>query len=799
MAGKQTKKRRAKRRKRKKRLSSPVVLKLIGAALIVGALVVMGTYAYFSRDLPSVSTLRDYQPPQTTRVYDRHGQVIGEIFTERRTVIPLSQVPRYVVLSVLAAEDADFYEHEGLDYAGILRAVVRDILSGRAAQGGSTITQQVVKLMLLTPERTLSRKIRELILARRLENELSKDEILHMYLNHVNFGRGRYGIQEAAQYYFGKNASELTLAEAALLAGVPQAPARLSPRANPEAAARRQHYVLSQLASKREVYWPDLSEETIQAAHEEKVETIPLPEASGSAPEILALSRHALRTAAGDEALDEGGYAVHTTIDLTLQKHARKALQRGLRAIDERQGYQGPYRPKNRRRRPKATPPADRLRMGRTYVAKVTKADDEENQLRLEVAGHPAILSMHDLKRFNRKELSASKFAKPGDMLPVSITQLGIEDTPAIARAERGPEGAVVVIDPRSRDVLALVGGYAARSGFNRATQAIRQPGSTFKPVVYARAIQSRRFTPASLVMDAPAVYDEWKPRNYEQWNYQGAVRLREALARSINMVAIRVIEDLGVQDVAAFARQDGITTKLEEDMALALGASGVKPIELTNAYATLAAGGRWAPTRIVVKIVSPDGAQVPLQPLEASRDVMTPDEAYVMTSMLRSVVTSGTGTPALRLARAVAGKTGTSNEARDAWFIGYSPSVVAGVWVGFDDSRSLGTRETGTRSALPIWIDVMEVADQTPKETDFAMPSGVIVVPIDPASGLLAYEGQEDALDEVFLRGTAPVDVARPPDVADPNMFLMEQFDEDASLETTRREERVLGGVAPP
>ena len=774
--------------------------KLIGAALIVGAVVVMGTYAYFSRDLPSVGALRDYKPPQTTRVYDRHGEVIGEIFTERRTVIPLSEVPRHVVLSVLAAEDADFYEHEGLDYTGILRAVGRDIISGRAAQGGSTITQQVVKLMLLTPERTLSRKVRELILARRLENELSKDEILHLYLNHVNFGRGRYGIQEAAQYYFGKNASELTLAEATLLAGVPQAPARLSPRSNPEAAASRQRYVLSQLASKREVYWPDLSEEAIEAARAEKVETIPLPEVSGSAPEVLAIAKQALRTAAGDEALGEGGYAVHTTIDLRLEKHARHALQQGLSAIDERQGYQGPYRPKNRRRGPKATPPADELRMGRTYVAKVTKADVDEDQLRLEVAGHPAVLPMRDLERYNPGGLAASKFAKPGDLLPISITQFGSEEDPAVARAERGPEGCVVVIEPRSRDVLALVGGYAARSGFNRATQAIRQPGSAFKPIVYARAIQSRRFTPASLVVDAPAVYDEWKPRNYEQWNYQGAVRLREALARSINMVAIRVIEDLGVQEVAEFARQDGITTKLEEDMALALGASGVRPIELTNAYATFAAGGRWAPTRIVTKIVSPDGTNVPLQPLAPARDVMTPDEAYVMTSMLRSVVTSGTGTPALRLERAVGGKTGTSNEARDAWFVGYSPSVVVGVWVGFDDSRSLGKRETGTRSALPIWVEVMGLADRTPKETDFAIPSGVIIIPIDPASGLLAYEGQEDAVNEVFLTGTAPVDVARPPDVADPNMFLMEQFDEeDASSETTRREDRVLGGLAPP
>lgn len=778
--------------------------KLIGIALVLGALLALGTYAYFSRDLPSVSALRDYKPAQTTRVYDRNKVVIGEIFDERRTVIPMSQVPRHVVLTVLAAEDADFYEHEGLDYTGILRAVGRDLIAGRAAQGGSTITQQVVKMMLLNPERTISRKVRELILARRLENELSKDEILHLYLNHVNFGRGRYGIQEAARYYFGKNASQLTLAESAMLAGIPQAPSRLSPRRNPEAAKRRQEYVLSQLEAKREVYWPDLSEAAIAAAREEKVEPTALPESSGSAPEVLTIARHALRTAIGDEALRGGGYEVYTTIDLSLQSRAREALQRGLRAIDERQGYRGPFRRTKRQGGPKATKPSNSLRMGRTYVARVTGTDDELEKIRLDVAGHPAVLHMHDAVRYNPNRRSASAFSKKGDLLPVSITQMGGEDDPAVVRLERGPEGAVIAIEPRSRHVLALVGGFAAVNGFNRATQAIRQPGSTFKPIVYARAIQTRRFTAASLVVDAPAVYDEWKPRNYEQWNYQGSVRLREALAHSINMVVIRVVEDIGVHDVAEFARQDGITTKLEEDMALALGASGVKPIELTNAYATFAAGGRWAPAQIVTKIVAPDGTRVPLEPGEAARDVMSPSEAYVITSMLRSVVTEGTGTPAQRLERPVVGKTGTSNEARDAWFVGYSPSVVAGVWVGFDDQRSLGRRETGTRTALPIWIDVMEAADKSPKDTDFAMPSGVIVTQIDPVSGLLAYEGQEDALGEVFLTGTAPVDVARSPDVADPNLFLMEQFDEEgggASIESAPRprEERVLGGVAPP
>jgi penicillin-binding protein 1A len=518
---------------------------------------------------------------------------------------------------------------------------------------------------------------------------------------------------------------------------------------------------------------------------------------------VLSIARRALRDAAGEDALGAGGYKVYTTIDLSLQRQARTALQRGLIAVDERQGYRGPIRSK-KRRAPKASPPVDELRMGRTYFAKVTGVDTENEQIRLNVAGHPAILRMKDAARHNPERLSAPEFTRKGDLFPVSITQMGTNEDPAVARLERGPEGAVVVIEPRSRDVLALIGSFAAQSGFNRATQAIRQPGSTFKPIVYARAIQSRRFTPASLVVDAPAVYDEWKPSNYEQWNYQGAVRLRQALARSINMVAIRVVEDIGVADVAEFARQDGITTKLEEDMALALGASGVRPIELTNAYATFAAGGRWAPARLVTRIIAPDGTQVPLPPAEPARDVMDPSEAYVMTSMLRSVVTEGTGAPAQRLERAVVGKTGTSNDARDAWFVGYSPSVVVGVWVGFDDQRSLGKRETGTRTALPIWIDVMGAADKTPKETDFAMPSGVITARIDPASGLLAYPGQEDAVDEVFLSGTVPVEVARPPDVADPNLFLMEQFDEEVESTSTEgsrapREERVLGGMAAP
>lgn len=748
----------------------------LAALVIAGFATGVGVIWYYGRDLPTVDQLRSYQPPQTTRVVDRHGALLGEVFTERRTVVPMDRIPRVLVLSVLAAEDADFYRHEGLDYPGILRAISRDVLEGRPAQGASTITQQVVKLMLLTPERTVSRKMRELILARRLEQELEKDEILHLYLNHINFGHGRYGVQEAAQYYFGKNVEELTLAEASLIAGVPQAPGRLSPRTHPEAARRRQLYVLSQLEQKRAEYWPDLSAEDITAARETEVALVEREESGTIAPEIVVMVREALRERVGDEAFARGGYTVHTTIDARLQRETREALQKNLQALDGRHGYRAPIEAPRRRRR--APEQVEALRVGRTYVGIVTGADDETGVLELDVQGHPAVA--HVPARYNPEALPPSQIAADGARIHVSILRLaeeGEENAVAEAAVELGPQGAAVVIDPRTRDVLAMVGGYEATAGFNRATQAERQPGSAFKPIVYALGLKARRFTPATIVVDAPAVYDQWKPTNYEEWRYEGQIRLRQALAKSVNLVAVRLIEDVSPQETVSFARQLGITNELDPSLALALGASEVKLDELVNAYATFAAGGRWEPTRIIQRIEGPDGRDVPLPEREPARDVLTPAEAYLITSMLTSVVQEGTASAAQRLRRPLAGKTGTSNEARDAWFVGYSPSVVAGVWIGFDDRRSLGRRESGTRSALPVWIDVMRAALEDAPVTDFPVPSGIVTAKIDPESGLLATEGAPNAVDEVFLEGTAPTEVARPPDVADPDTFLMEQF----------------------
>ena len=785
---------------------------------IAGVLGVSGLIAYYSQDLPDVASLRELQEPQTTRVVDRDGELLGEIFSERRTVVPLDRVPRALVLSVLAAEDADFYRHRGLDYAGLFRAVVRGLLDGGRFRGTSTITQQVVKNMLLTSERSWERKIRELILARQLEEALGKDEILGLYLNHINFGHGRYGVQEASRYYFGHDVEELTLAEASLLAGIPQSPTHLSPRTHPEAARRRQLFVLAQLEEKREEYWPELSLDEIRRARDARVEIAPVPEARQVAPEAVELARRTLTELVGEEAARRGGYTVETTIDVETQLSARTALQEGLRALDQRQGARAPLRRPRVRRgqtRPAAIEPVAELRIGGTYDAMVTGSDDQAGTLTLDVAGHPAIAQVSDLARWNPDGLAPSEIAEEGARVRASILALsepaqeeGQPASRARARLELGAQGAVIVIDPRARDVLALIGGYEAEAGFNRATQAERQPGSTFKPIVYGVALRSRRYTPASIVIDAPGVYDQWQPHNFETWEYAGEIRLRSALAHSVNQVAVRVIEDVTAESVVTFARDLGISTALDPSLALALGASEVRPIELANAYATIAAGGRWEEPRIIARITDASGHEVALPRRAEPREVMTPAEAYLLTSMLESVVREGTAQAAQRLGRPCAGKTGTSNDARDTWFAGFTPDLTALVWVGFDDHRELGRRESGARTALPIWMDVMRRATEGRPVVAFPVPPGVVTARIDPRTGLLAYEGQTDAIDELFLEGTVPTEIAREAGVLDPTSFLMEQFgdppegsagDDDGEAPEPGSDGRIGGGTPPP
>jgi penicillin-binding protein 1A len=754
-----------------------IALFFLGCA---GVLSLVALFSYYSRDLPSVKALKRYDPPQISRVLDKKGRVIAEVFDERRTVVDLSRVPRVLVLSVLAAEDADFYRHRGLDYAGILRAMTRDLASGRAMQGASTITQQIVKNLLLTPERTLARKVKELILARRLEQELSKDQILFLYLNQINFGHGRYGVQEAARFYFGKDVSTLDLAEASLLAGLPQAPGRLSPLRHPEAAKQRQRYVLDQLENKRRQYWDDLSADAIREARTTEVKLVGEDRMNEAAPEVAALATQTLQAAVGAEAVKHGGYRVETTIDLELEVAARKALAKNLRTIDARSHLLGPLKPSKLH---KKVTHVQQLALGRSYDAVVTGSNDKTGEITLDVGGPSVLAQLADVERFNPTGLKASAFAPPGAQGVVAIDALGTNGKPARGRLLLGPEGAVVVIDPRSRDVLALVGGEHAEYGFDRALSAVRQPGSAFKAITYALAIESGKYTPATLVLDAPEVFDKWKPDNFETWSYAGAVRLREAVAQSINLVAVRVISDLTPEQVIVLAKRLGITSDLDPSLALALGASGVRPIELVNAYATFDAGGQYAPYRIVRAIKDAHGANIALPAREPAREVLKPATAYVLTSLLQSVVETGTGKAARKLGRPAAGKTGTSNNSRDAWFVGYTPEVVAGVWIGFDDQRTLGKGETGAKAALPVWIDVMQAVLGDRPTVQFPVPAGIERARIDPKTGLRAYDGMQGALDEVFVEGTAPTGTALPPDTLDSGSFVMEQ----------------LGGLAPP
>jgi penicillin-binding protein 1A len=479
----------------------------------------------------------------------------------------------------------------------------------------------------------------------------------------------------------------------------------------------------------------------------------------------------------GSEAVNRGGYTVETTIDLNFQQMARAALRAGLVRIDERHNLQAPLRaPK----KPVKLERIPALVTGRNYDAIVRGTDTAKNELILDVGGNPARAGIKDLARWNPKGLDVDSFAEPGAVVKVVIDRAAMSGEPARARLSLGPQGAVVMIDPRTREVLAMVGSDEASYGFNRATQAIRQPGSTWKPIEFALALDTRKFTPASVLLDAPEVYDEWKPNNYETWHYTGAVRLREALAQSINLVAVRVVSELTPVSVVEFARKLGISTDLDPSLALALGASGVRPIELVNAYATFAAGGKYQPTRLLRKITDPAGHDVKLKPPPAPEQAMTPEGAYLITNMMTSVVQGGTGKAALALKRPIAGKTGTSNKVRDAWFVGFTPELVAGVWVGYDDLRPLGPKESGANSALPIWMEVMKNALKDRPAVDFPMPSGLTITKIDPKTGKLAYDGQPDGIDEVFLDGTVPTEIATPPDVLDSGSFMMEQLGEN-------------------
>jgi len=778
-----------------------------GILTVIGLVTAWMLVRHYEADLPSVAELeRGYHPSQVTRVVARDGTLLAEVFTERRTVVGIDELPAHVKLAVLAAEDANFYNHEGLNYLGIGRAFVINLRSGRTRQGGSTITQQVVKNILLdTTERTYKRKMREALLARRLEQELCptcgnddegkrrrKDKILELYLNHIYFGSGRYGIEEAARYNFGKSARELTIAEAAMLAGVPAGPEIYSPKRDVKRSLGRRAFVLSQMHEKG-----FLNQAQYDAAKEEAVRLAPSHEVESElAPEAVQIAKKMLLELEPDRG-PRGGFTITTTIDPRVQASARKSLRENLAAYDKKHSLIAPLKaptvaqakaaPKGKKPAPNVPPPAfegtPSFESHKVFTGVVSGSDDAAGTIDVRVGTITGTVKVADYKRYNPQGLPPSQFAEVGARVRVSLlapvpkedpksTTDNAPPTPITKvplRLELGPESASVVLDVRTRQVLALVGNYeGAAGGLDRATQSRRQPGSTFKPIVYSYALHSRRFTPATVIDVEPKVFaGNYKPANFEGWTGKDPLRLREVLANSVNVGAVHVLEEVGPANVVDWAHALGIQSTLKPDLSLALGSYEIHPMELAGAYATFAAGGMYEEPRIVTRIVGPDGKDVELKPVPPARRVLEPAEAYVTTSLLESVVDHGTGVRAKQVGRPVAGKTGTSNEAKDTWFAGFSTEIASVVWVGYDDNKPLGSGETGASTALPAWVSLMKTAHENKPRAEFPRPNGVVTIAIDPKTGKRAAEGATDAIDEVFLEGTEPTEVAEPKDDA--------------------------------
>ncbi|HEX5062916.1 MAG TPA: PBP1A family penicillin-binding protein [Kofleriaceae bacterium] len=745
------------------------------------------TFWMYGRDpkLPRIEKLADYKPKQVTTIVDKNDQRIGEIFTQRRTYVPYEKIPPIVVDAFVAAEDNNYWEHEGVDYFGMVRAFFSNLRAGKTKQGASTITQQVVKNFLLTPERSFKRKIQEIILARRLEKALSKQEIMALYLNEIYFGGRRYGVQEASRFYFGKDVSQLNPGEAAVLASLPKEPETfykaLKQEKNPGRVKDRQIYVLNQLVKLGKLQQADAKKWIDEPI---KVVKDPFPFMK-SAPEWVDLVKGDLKNQGIDT--DTAGAVVRTTLDPSMQQAAQKALQAGLRAVDARHKVGRAKRnvgadkielelAKLAKRLPSAGPKAKEV-----YEAIVMSVHDDDHEIAVDLGKWPAAIALDtpEDERFNKDDkgnsLKPSERFKVGDVVDVmlaSAVKKKVDDDDdedvvdvKVKHAQHrvafapGPQGAVVIMEVKTRKVRALVGGYSSKvGGFNRAIDAHRQPGSSFKPYVYTTAIDSGRYTPATKVNDAPEVFDLWKPKNYESGKFEGPVLLRHALKKSINTVAIRVTFDMKPENIVTMAHKLGIVSELPKEMSLALGSGEVTPLEHVNAIATIAAGGIAMAPRFVEAIngkaiAQPQGTQV-----------LRPEVAYVVTNMMQSVVKEGTATKANVLKIPIAGKTGTSNEARDTWFVGFTPDYIVGVWIGYDDNRPMGGKETGGTTAVPVYVDVMKSMQQPAKE--FARPAHVVEKVIDRETGLLAPEGapKSTTLSEVFVEGTEPTEVAPKP-----------------------------------
>ncbi|MBI5025890.1 MAG: PBP1A family penicillin-binding protein [Nitrospirae bacterium] len=736
--------------------------------------IAVGGYFALTRDIPKVEELKGYRPTKGTAVYADDDTLIGEFKIEKGVFVPLKQIPESLIKAVVAVEDSRFWTHKGLDYIAIARALLKDALAGGIKEGGSTITQQLAKVIFLTPERTIQRKLKEATLAFRIEKHLSKKEILEVYLNKVYFGHGAYGVEMAAMTYFGKSVKNITLPEAALLAGLIKAPNTYSPYNNLEKAKMRQHTALQRM--QEEGY---ISKADMDKAYKQPLQLSSLKRGHDAPNYFLEYVRKYLEDKYGAETVYKGGLKVYTTLNKDMQLFAIKALQDGLREIDKRQGFRGPVGHKDidpkKELKEKEPFPKVIMNPGDLLTGTVLKVSPSEAVIK--ARGITGKLLLSDaiwasrlinsegrvLKEF--KNLKLTNILKAGDIIKVRIKALKGKEALFLLEQDPLVEGAIVAIEPSTGSIRAMVGGYDfSKSEFNRATLAKRQPGSAFKPIIYATAMDNG-FTPASVIVDEPVSYPrpllgEWTPENYDH-KYLGPTRLREALTYSRNIVTVRLLENLGVKKVIDFSGYLGIEGPFPHDLSLALGTLSVSPLELVSAFSVFANEGVRMKTIAVKYIVDERGDILESNEPEGN-SAISPQTAFLVTSMMEDVVKRGTGWRAKSLNRPVAGKTGTTNEYKDAWFVGFTPDLAACVWVGFDDLRPLGTKETGAKAASPIWVNFMKEAINNDEPHPFPIPEGITTAEIDPNTGLLATP-ETGAMIEFFKVGTAPQGYAEP------------------------------------
>jgi len=731
---------------------------LFALAIVAGA--VAGVLLAFENDLPQVSSLEQFEPNIITRIYAADGTLIGDFAIEKRVIVGFKDIPPVLRNAVVAVEDADFWKHLGINLWRIPGAAISNFRSGRRSQGSSTLTMQLSRVLFLTPEKTYERKVKEAILAFQIEKNFTKEEIFTLYCNQVYFGNGNYGVEAASQALYSKSIKDLTLSEAALIAGLPQNPSRLSPLESPERAVQRRNHVIQRMLEEKYV-----SQEEASRAQAEPLNLHPRKEPPSTAPYFIEEVRKYLEREYGSQQIYQGGLQVHTTLDPVMQEAATRAVRNGLRRLDRKaRGFvptplsileEGKF-PSRIHLEEWDRP----IRQG-DVVRGVVLASDRTLAV-VQFGDYRARVGPEDVAWTRRAVSDALPVGAVAPFLIVSLTEEG-DGKEAKVTLDQEPklEGALLAMEPRTGAVKAMVGGYDfERSKFNRATQAFRQTGSAFKPIVYSAALERAGYTPATIIVDSPISFPSepgkiWSPHNYD-YKFLGPIPLRYAIEQSRNIPAIKTLQTVGIETGVEYARKLGLTGELPSYLPIALGAGEATLQEMTAAFATFANQGLRMKPMYVTRITDRDGNVIE-EARPQGTDAIRADTAYIMTSLLRGVAERGTAARARKLKRPIGGKTGTTDDFTDGWFIGFEPSLAAGVWVGFDEKKeSLGRGQDGGRTALPIWMEFWAEAMTDKPIEEYSIPGNIVFVPVD-GYGQPGPAGTPGVRMEAFVAGTEP------------------------------------------